>query len=78
MTTIIERLAADSVASQPGNHQKLQALQVMESLMQTFPQIENGLAANDTWRPASSKRSRRPIARRWLPASTRYPRPSTT
>jgi ribose transport system substrate-binding protein len=35
------------VASQPGNYQRLQALQVMENLMQTFPQIDVVLAAND-------------------------------
>jgi ribose transport system substrate-binding protein len=35
------------LASQPGNYQRLQALQVMENLMQTFPQIDGVLAAND-------------------------------
>ena len=36
------------VASQPGNFQRLQALQVMENLMQTYPQIEGIMAANDS------------------------------
>ena len=35
------------LASQPGNYQRLNALQVMENLMQTFPQIDGVLAAND-------------------------------
>jgi ribose transport system substrate-binding protein len=35
------------VASQPGNFQRLNALQVMENLMQSFPQIDGVLAAND-------------------------------
>ena len=35
------------VASQPGNFQRLQALQVMENLMQSNPQIDGVLAAND-------------------------------
>ena len=35
------------LASQPGNYQRLQALQVMENLMQSFPQIDGILAAND-------------------------------
>jgi len=35
------------LASQPGNYQRLQALQVMENLMQSFPQIDGVLAAND-------------------------------
>src|SRR5512140_2657570 len=35
------------LASQPGNYQRLQALQVMENLMQSFPQINGVLAAND-------------------------------
>jgi ribose transport system substrate-binding protein len=35
------------VASQPGNYQRLQALQVMENLMQSHPQIDGVLAAND-------------------------------
>lgn len=35
------------VASQPGNYQRLQALQVMENLMQSFQQIDGVLAAND-------------------------------
>lgn len=34
-------------ASQPGNYQRLQALQVMENLLQSFPQIDGVLAAND-------------------------------
>jgi len=36
------------LASQPGNFQRLQALQVMENLMQTYPQIEGIMAANDS------------------------------
>jgi len=35
------------LASQPANYQRLQALQVMEHLMQSFPQIDGVLAAND-------------------------------
>lgn len=35
------------LASQPGNYQRLQALQVMENLMQSFPKIDGVLAAND-------------------------------
>jgi ribose transport system substrate-binding protein len=35
------------LASQPGNFQRLHALQVMENLMQTHPQIDGVLAAND-------------------------------
>ena len=35
------------LASQPANYQRLQALQVMENLMQSFPQIDGVLAAND-------------------------------
>ena len=35
------------LASQPGNYQRLQALQVMENLMQSFPQIDGVLAGND-------------------------------
>ena len=35
------------VASQPGNYQRLQALQVMENLMQSNPQIDGIFAAND-------------------------------
>jgi ribose transport system substrate-binding protein len=39
--------AVKLVASQTGNYQRLQALQVMENLMQSYPQIEGVLAAND-------------------------------
>ena len=35
------------LASQPGNFQRLNALQVMENLIQSFPQIDGVLAAND-------------------------------
>lgn len=35
------------LASQPANYQRLQALQVMENLMQSHPQINGILAAND-------------------------------
>lgn len=35
------------LASQPGNFQRLQGLQVMENLMQTYPQIDGVIAAND-------------------------------
>lgn len=35
------------LASQPGNYQRLQALQVMENLIQANPQIDAVLAAND-------------------------------
>lgn len=35
------------LTSQPANYQRLQALQVMENLMQTYPKIDGVLAAND-------------------------------
>ena len=35
------------LASQPGNYQRLQALQVMENLIQSHPQIDGVLTAND-------------------------------
>jgi len=35
------------LASQPGNFQRLQALQVMENLLQSFPDVDAVLAAND-------------------------------
>jgi len=35
------------LASQPGNYQRLQALQVMENLIQSHPQIDGVLAAKD-------------------------------
>jgi ribose transport system substrate-binding protein len=35
------------LASQPGNYQRLQALQVTENLMQSFPRIDGVMAAND-------------------------------
>lgn len=35
------------VGAQPANYQRLQALQVMENLMQSHPQIDGVLAAND-------------------------------
>jgi ribose transport system substrate-binding protein len=35
------------LASQPANYQRLQALQVMENLMQSFPTIDGVMAAND-------------------------------
>ncbi len=35
------------LASQPANYQRLQALQVMENLMQTYPKIDGVFAAND-------------------------------
>ena len=42
-----EAPGAKLLASQPGNYQRLQALQVMENLMQSNPQIDGVLAAND-------------------------------
>ncbi|MFB9261974.1 sugar ABC transporter substrate-binding protein [Bradyrhizobium erythrophlei] len=42
-----ENPGAKLVASQPGNYQRLQALQVMENLMQSNSQIDGVLAAND-------------------------------
>ena len=38
---------AKLLASQPGNYQRMQALQVMENLMQSYPQIDGVMAAND-------------------------------
>jgi ribose transport system substrate-binding protein len=35
------------LASQPGNYQRLQALQVVENLLQAYPKIDGILAAND-------------------------------
>jgi ribose transport system substrate-binding protein len=35
------------LASQPGNYQRLKALEVMENLIQSFPQIDGVLSAND-------------------------------
>jgi ribose transport system substrate-binding protein len=35
------------LTSQPANYQRLQALQVMENLMQSYPQIDGVMAAND-------------------------------
>jgi len=35
------------LATQPGNFQRLNALQVMENMMQSFPQIDGVMAAND-------------------------------
>ena len=35
------------LASQPGNYQRLQALQVMENLIESHPQIDGVLASND-------------------------------
>jgi ribose transport system substrate-binding protein len=35
------------LATQPANYQRLQALQVMENIMQTYPQIDGVFAAND-------------------------------
>ncbi|SPC18383.1 sugar ABC transporter substrate-binding protein [Cupriavidus taiwanensis] len=35
------------LASQPANYQRLQALQVMENLMQSYPQLDAVFAAND-------------------------------
>lgn len=42
-----ETPAVKLLATQTGNYQRLQALQVMENLMQTFPQIDGVLSAND-------------------------------
>jgi len=42
-----ENPGAKLIASQPGNYQRLQALQVMENLIQSNPQIDGVLAAND-------------------------------
>jgi ribose transport system substrate-binding protein len=42
-----ENPGAKLLASQPGNYQRLQGLQVMENLIQSHPQIDGILAAND-------------------------------
>jgi ribose transport system substrate-binding protein len=42
-----ENPGAKLLASQPGNYQRLQALQVMENLIESHPQIDGVLAAND-------------------------------
>jgi ribose transport system substrate-binding protein len=44
---IKENSGVKVLASQPGNYQRLQALQVMENLMQSNGQIDGVLAAND-------------------------------
>ncbi len=44
---IKENSGVKLLASQPANYQRLQALQVMENLMQSFPKIDGVLAAND-------------------------------
>ena len=44
---IKENASVKLLASQPGNYQRLQALQVMENLMQSNSQIDGVLAAND-------------------------------
>ena len=64
------------VASQPANYQRLQALQVMENIMQTHQQIDGVFAANDAMRPAWSRRLPPPTARLWSSASTAARRPS--
>src|ERR1700753_1763282 len=43
-----ENPGAKVLASQAANYQRLQALQVMENLLQSHPQIDGVLAANDT------------------------------
>ena len=48
MTAIEEFPNITLLASQPGNFQRLQALQVMENLIQTYPRIDGVLAANDS------------------------------
>jgi ribose transport system substrate-binding protein len=35
------------LSSQPGNYQRMQALQVVENLLQTYPKVDGILAAND-------------------------------
>jgi len=45
--SIKENPGVKLLASQPGNYQRLQALQVMENLMQSNSQIDGVLAAND-------------------------------
>ena len=35
------------LTSQPGNYQRMQALQVMENLLETYPKVDGILAAND-------------------------------
>jgi ribose transport system substrate-binding protein len=42
-----ENTGAKVLASQPANYQRLQALQVMENLLQSHPQVDGVLAAND-------------------------------
>src|SRR6266403_3265664 len=42
-----ENPGAKLLASQPGNYQRLQALQVMENLIQSYSQIDGVMAAND-------------------------------
>ena len=47
MDAIKENPGVKLLASQPANYQRLNALQVMENLIQSFPQIDAVLAAND-------------------------------
>ena len=44
---IKENPSVKLLASQPANNQRLQALQVMENLMQSFPSIDGVIALND-------------------------------
>ena len=54
------------LASQPANYQRLQALQVMENLMQSHPQIDGVLAANDAMAIGAHRGPGwRASARRW-------------
>ena len=46
-TALKEYPGVKLLAAQPANYQRLQALQVMENLMQSNPQIDGVLAAND-------------------------------
>ena len=48
MTALEEFPDVTLLASQPGNFQRLQALQVTENLLQTYPQVDGILAANDS------------------------------
>ena len=48
MAALEEFPGATLLASQAGNFQRLQALQVMENLLQTYPEVDGVLAANDS------------------------------
>jgi hypothetical protein len=72
-----ENPGAKLLASQPGNYQRLQALQVMENLMQSNTRSTACWLPTMRWRSARSRRSKVPIARPRSSASMAPRRRST-